>query len=401
MTLEGKKVLLGITGGIAAYKSLTLLRLLVAQGAEVKVVMTASACRDFIAPGSFQALSGHPVALDVSGGQDAMEHISLARWCDLMMIAPATANTLNSMAQGLAGNLLLNLYLACQAPVAVAPAMNQAMWEHPATQRSISQLRHDGVRIFGPAKGAQACGEQGFGRVVEPEELFQFIQHTLLHPLQDLTGVKILISAGPSYEDLDPVRYIGNRSSGKMGYALAWAAQARGAQVCLVSGPVSIQSTQLPIVKVRSAQQMHDAVLDNLVGQDVYIGAAAVADYRPVIKETHKIKKDKGRSSIEITQNADIISKIGQNRPDGLFLVGFAAETDHVDDYAKKKLREKNLHMIAANQVGQKGYGFDADKNKIKIFTQQSDQQTICLDADNKSVLANQLLDAIIKFRGT
>ena len=355
--------------------------------------MTASA-QQFVTPLTFQALSGNPVHTELFDAEQeqAMGHIHLARWADYLLIAPASANTLAKMSLGLADDLLSTLYLASECPVFIAPAMNQAMWHKPATQANIMRLREHGVHIIGPASGSQACGEQGFGRMNEPADICDalFIDDNL----RTLQGIKVLISAGPTREALDPVRYITNRSSGKMGYAIAEAANQAGAEVTLVSGPVNIPApTNVKLIQVESAQQMFAAVISESEHCDIYIGAAAVADYRPAQMQDHKIKKRHEPAVIELTQNPDIIAHVASlaNKP---FVVGFAAETDDLENYATQKLRNKNLDMIAANWVGQSEGGFDSDRNALQIFWTGGNQ---LLPMTDKQQLAQQLLKTIIE----
>lgn len=385
------RILLGVCGGIAAYKSGELVRLLRKRHCEVRVVMTASA-RQFVTPLTFQALSGNPVHTELfdANQEQTMSHIHLARWADLLIIAPASANTVAKMAHGLADDLLSTLYLAAECPVYIAPAMNQAMWHKAATQDNIARLRQYGVSIIGPAAGEQACGEQGFGRMSEPEQICEQI---LAQTGQaTLAGVSVVISAGPTHEPLDPVRFISNRSSGKMGYALAEAALRAGANVTLISGPVNLPPPSgVKLVKVETAQQMYDAVLSQSGQCDIYIGAAAVADYRPSQIEARKIKKQHEHGVITLEKNPDIIAAVaGQpNRP---FVVGFAAETDDLENYATGKLRSKKLDMIAANWVGQHEGGFDSDNNALQVYWSGGSQH---LPMTDKHHLAEQLLTLI------
>lgn len=386
-----KKILLGVCGGIAAYKSAELVRLLRKRGAEVRVVMTGSA-RQFVTPLTFQALSGHPVHTDLmdAGQEQAMSHIHLARWADSLVIAPATANMLAKLAHGIADDLLSTLYLAAECPVLVAPAMNQAMWHKPVTQENIARLIQHGVQLMGPEAGEQACGEQGLGRMAEPEAICERLLGGANPGL--LQGVKVLITAGPTREPLDPVRFISNRSSGKMGCALARAALDAGADVTLVSGPVNLTAPAgANVIKVETAQQMYSAVMDNIAPIDIYIGAAAVADYRPVTVQDSKIKKQGDAGVIELLKNPDIVAAVAslQNKP---FTVGFAAETDDLETYATGKLRSKNLDMIAANWVGQQEGGFDSDRNALQVYW-PGGQQTLAMT--DKQRLAEQLLDLI------
>lgn len=379
-------------GGIAAYKSAELVRLLRKQHCQVRVIMTPAA-RQFVTPLTFQALSGHPVHTELfdAGQEQAMGHIHLARWADLLLIAPASANTLAKMAHGLADDLLSTLYLATECPVFVAPAMNQAMWNKTVTQHNLTRLQQHGVNVIGPACGEQACGEQGFGRMLEPAQICEQILATNHSALQ---GIKILISAGPTREPLDPVRYITNRSSGKMGYALAEAAIAAGAEVTLISGPVNLPSpTSVHLIKVETAQQMFDAIISQVDDYALYIGAAAVADYRPTEIQNHKIKKQHDHSVITLEKNPDIIAAVA-SRPNKPFVVGFAAETDDLENYATTKLRSKKLDMIAANWVGKTEGGFDSDRNALQVYWSGGSQHLAMTD---KHHLAQQLLNLIIE----
>ena len=354
--------------------------------------MTAAA-RQFVTPLTFQALSGNPVHTELFDAEQeqAMGHIHLARWADLLLIAPASANTLAKMAHGMADDLLSTLYLASECPVFVAPAMNQAMWNKTVTQDNLARLQHHGVKVIGPACGDQACGEQGFGRMLEPA---QICEHILGANKLALQGIKILISAGPTREPLDPVRYITNRSSGKMGYALAETALAAGADVTLISGPVNLTApTSVNLINVETAQQMYDAIISQVDDYALYIGAAAVADYRSAEIQTHKIKKQHDHSVIALAKNPDIIAAVA-SRPNKPFVVGFAAETDDLETYATTKLRSKNLDMIAANWVGQKEGGFDSDRNALQVYWPGGSQYLVMTD---KKQLAQQLLSLIIE----
>lgn len=367
------------------------MRLLRKRGAEVRVVMTASA-RQFVAPLTFQALSGHTVHTELldAGQEQAMGHIHLARWADSLVIAPATADMLAKLAHGLADDLLSTLYLAAECPVLAAPAMNQAMWHKAATQENIERLKRHGVQLIGPEAGEQACGEQGLGRMAEPEAICErLLGGGQPGPLQ---GVKVLITAGPTREPLDPVRFISNRSSGKMGYALAQAALNAGADVTLVSGPVNLSAPSTAnTINVETAEQMYQAVMDNIAQTGIYIGAAAVADYRPVTIQDSKIKKQHDTGSIELRKNPDIVAAVAslQAKP---FTVGFAAETDDLETYATNKLRDKNLDMIAANWVGREEGGFDSDNNALQVYW-PGGRQTLAMT--EKRQLAEQLLGLI------
>lgn len=385
-----KRILLGISGGIAAYKSAELVRLLRKQGADVRVVMT-QAATGFISPLTFQALSGNPVhtaLLDVDA-ENAMGHINLARWADILLIAPATADLLAKLSHGLASDLLSTLYLAATCPVYVAPAMNQAMWNKPVTQENVRRLKAQGVRFIGPEAGDQACGENGFGRMSEPGHICRHLSGTPT-PLT-LQGLKVLISAGPTREPIDPVRYITNRSSGKMGYALAAAAANAGAEVTLISGPVNLAlPDNVKAIQVETAMQMYEAVLPAAVNHDIYIGAAAVADYSPM-PMPEKIKKQDGQSQLLLHKTQDILAAVAAlgQRP---FTVGFAAETENLEQYALAKLKQKNLDMIAANWVGRDAGGFDSDQNALQVFWPTGHKTLAMAD---KTLLAEQLLSLI------
>jgi len=366
-------------------------RLLKKNGADVRVVLT-DAAQQFVTPLTFQALSGQPVHTQLldTGQEQAMSHIHLARWADALLIAPATADTLAKMAHGLADDLLSTLYLAAECPVWVAPAMNQAMWGQAATQRNIAQLKQDGVRLIGPESGLQACGELGFGRMSEPESICaQLLKPTQLGILQN---VNVVITAGPTREPLDPVRFISNRSSGKMGYALAAAAANAGANVTLISGPVrQIAPASIKLLEVETAQQMYDAVMSNIAQADIFIGTAAVADYKPATVQERKIKKQHDSSVIELIRNPDIIASVAK-LPTKPFTVGFAAETDDLAAYAIEKLHSKNLDMIAANWVGREDGGFDSNHNALQVYWPDGQQN---LPMTDKQQLAEQLLNLI------
>ncbi|MGD8312076.1 MAG: bifunctional phosphopantothenoylcysteine decarboxylase/phosphopantothenate--cysteine ligase CoaBC [Gammaproteobacteria bacterium] len=388
--LSGKRVLLGVSGGIAAYKSAELVRRLREQQAEVRVVMTPGA-RAFITPLTLQALSGNPVhtALLDGASEAAMGHIELARWADVLLVAPATADFLARLAQGRANDLLAAVCLACEAPLAVAPAMNRVMWENAATADNVTRLRERDVRILGPATGAQACGETGPGRMLEPGELVAALSG-LFHT-GSLAGCRVLVTAGPTREAVDPVRYIGNRSSGRMGYAVAAAAAEAGATVTLVSGPVTLQTPpQVRRIDVESAADMLAAVMDNLGGVDIFIGVAAVADYRPSKPAAQKIKKHASGVRLELTRNTDILAAVA-GLPAAPFTVGFAAETEDLAANARRKLAAKSLDMIAANLVGA-GQGFGTGDNALQVFWADGEQH---LARSGKARLASQLVALI------
>lgn len=366
---SARRILLGVSGGIAAYKSAELVRLLRAGGAEVQVVMTASAAQ-FIGPLTLQALSGRPVrdSLWDAAAEAAMGHIELARWADLVLIAPATADLLARLAQGRADDLLTTLCLASDRPLWLAPAMNRLMWAHPATRANIELLGARGARVLGPGVGAQACGETGEGRMLEPGDIAAAALAALAPRVAGLAGRRVLINAGPTFEDIDPVRFLGNRSSGKMGFALAEAAAASGAEVTLVAGPVVLATPPgVQRLNVRSAAQMREAVLDRLDGMDVFIAAAAVADYRPRECAEQKIKKSAEAFSIDCVRNPDIVAEAAarQKRP---LVVGFAAETREVEAYARDKLERKALDLIAANDVAAPGLGFESESNALTVL---------------------------------
>ncbi|NOQ13561.1 MAG: bifunctional phosphopantothenoylcysteine decarboxylase/phosphopantothenate--cysteine ligase CoaBC [Methyloprofundus sp.] len=388
-----KHVLLGISGGIAAYKSAELVRLLMRHGYIVRVVMTQAATQ-FITPLTFQALSGHPVhtrLLDESQ-ENAMGHINLARWADIFLIAPASANCIAKFSHGLADDLLSTLYLAAECPVYIAPAMNQAMWHKAVTQENIKRLTQHGIMFIGPEAGSQACGETGLGRMTEPEAIVQYF--TALHAAGILQGKKILITAGPTREALDPVRYISNRSSGKMGYALAEQAQLLGAEVTLISGPVQLPAiNNVKIHLVESAADMHAAVMRHIAEQDVMIAAAAVADYTPDSVQPEKIKKQGEQTELNLQRTQDIVANVASlsNKP---FTVGFAAETQNLEHYALDKLQRKNLDMIAANWVGQSQGGFDSDLNALHVYWHNGEKAFKMTD---KTQLAKQLLTLIVE----
>jgi phosphopantothenoylcysteine decarboxylase/phosphopantothenate--cysteine ligase len=389
MSLAQRRILLGVSGGIAAYKSCELVRRLRDLDAQVRVVMTERATH-FVSPTTFQALSGQSVRVSLwdEQAEAAMGHIELARWAERILIAPASADLLARLAHGLADDLLTTLCLASAAPLYLAPAMNQQMWAHPAVQANIETLRQRGAHLLGPAAGEQACGDIGSGRMLEPHEL----RDAMVASFGDgsLVGLNVLVSAGPTYEDIDPVRFIGNRSSGQMGFAVAQAAAQAGARVTLVAGPVSLATPTgvAQRIDVRSAAQMHAAVLDAAAQADIYIGAAAVGDYRPQEISTHKLKKHDGAGlSLQLSENPDILASLSAKTVHP-FLVGFAAETHDVASYAQGKLRRKGLDMIAANQVGG-GLGFEAADNALTLYWADG---ALELPRASKSVLAQQLI---------
>ncbi|HKK16030.1 MAG TPA: bifunctional phosphopantothenoylcysteine decarboxylase/phosphopantothenate--cysteine ligase CoaBC [Gammaproteobacteria bacterium] len=388
--LLNKRIVLGVSGGIAAYKSADLVRRLRERGADVRVVMTRSAC-EFITPLTMQALSGHPVHTDLldPAAEAAMGHIELARWADVIHIAPASANMLARLAHGQADDLLSTLCLATTVPITLAPAMNQQMWLNPATQANLATMQERGMTIFGPADGSQACGESGPGRMLEPEALADMLSNFFQSGL--LQTKKIIVTAGPTREEIDPVRFISNRSSGRMGYALAQAAVEAGADVMLVSGPTSLPPPErVRWCPVTTAQQMRDAVMADLAGTDIFIAVAAVADYRCKQVARQKIKKSTNELSLLLEKNPDILAEVAAFTP-APFTLGFAAETDAVTDNARSKLQNKNLDMIAANQVGD-GMAFDTEENRLQVLWQDGD---IMLERASKDKLARQLINLV------
>ncbi|MEZ8706156.1 bifunctional phosphopantothenoylcysteine decarboxylase/phosphopantothenate--cysteine ligase CoaBC [Vibrio alginolyticus] len=391
-TLAGKKILLGISGGIAAYKCAELTRRLIERGAQVQVVMT-KAAKEFITPLTMQAVSGRPVSdslLDPAA-EASMGHIELAKWADLVLLAPATADLIARMSAGMGNDLLTTLVLATDSPVAVSPAMNQQMYRNIATQENIATLARRGMHIWGPAAGEQACGDVGPGRMLEPMQLVhlceQFFQPKLLE------GKSILITAGPTREAIDPVRYITNHSSGKMGYALASAAAQMGAKVTLVSGPVSLNTpVGVERINVSSAQEMHEAVMTHANRHDAFISCAAVADYRPQTIASQKLKKteDNDEMVINMVKNPDIVASVAAMTEKRPFTVGFAAETNNVETYARGKLTKKNLDMICANDVSVAGQGFNSNDNAITLYWPEGE---LALALESKEALSFKILE--------
>ena len=393
--LTGKKILLGIAGGIAAYKCVELTRRLKEQGADVRVVMTQSA-KEFITPLTMQAISGHAISDDLLDprAELGMGHIELARWADLVLLTPATANLIARLRAGFADELLTTLCLASTAPIVVSPAMNMEMYLAPSTQENINVLAERGFHIWGPGEGVQACGDVGPGRMLEPDDLVGRVIEVLDDKARVFDGVNITITAGPTLEALDPVRYLSNHSSGKMGYSLAEIAEKMGANVTLISGPVNLSTPKnVNRIDVKSAREMHQASLADLNHCDIFIACAAVADYRPETFEQEKIKKQQSVDdlTIKLVKNPDIIADVASNK-DRPFCVGFAAETQNVEDYAKGKLARKGLNLIAANDVAKAGQGFNSAENALTVFSNKA-QFNIAL-ADKKQVAA-QLLDII------
>ncbi|MFK8029785.1 MAG: bifunctional phosphopantothenoylcysteine decarboxylase/phosphopantothenate--cysteine ligase CoaBC [Gammaproteobacteria bacterium] len=405
--LNNKRILLGVSGGIACYKSPDLVRRLRDRGCDVQVVMTQGA-QQFVTPLTFQAVSGQPVRGDLFDreAEAAMGHIELARWADAIVVAPASANFMARLAQGRADDLLTTLCLATEQPVCVAPAMNRVMWADEATGANAQVLAERGVTLMGPGEGDQACGETGAGRMLEPLAIVDQVANVLLSRRRQgpLSGVNVLITAGPTRERLDPVRYLTNRSSGKMGYAVAAAAIDAGANVTLVSGPVNLDAPgEVTRVNVESAQQMYDAVHDRILGTDIFISTAAVADFRPANISQQKIKKSGETETLELEPCPDILASVGHLEP-APFTVGFAAETHDVKKYAMGKLERKKLNMIAANKVGDvescgEKLGFDSDCNALLVLSEDTEHD---LPRASKQTLAKQLIELVTeRYRAT
>jgi phosphopantothenoylcysteine decarboxylase/phosphopantothenate--cysteine ligase len=389
-TLLNKRILLGVTGGIAAYKSADLARRLCEQGAQVRVVLTRAAC-EFITPLTMQAVSGHPVHTELLSPQHeaVMSHIELARWSDVILIAPATAHFIAKLAHGLADDLLSTLCLAADVPLVVAPAMNRQMWSNQATVMNMQTLQQRGIIALGPASGGQACGETGPGRMLEPEALIQGIVPVFSNPL--MQGISLLLTAGPTQEAIDPVRFLSNRSSGRMGYAICQAALDAGAGVTLVSGPVSLPPPERArVIVVRTATEMYEAVLAEAPQADIFIAAAAVADYRCARTATQKIKKNEASLSLELEKNPDILAAVA-SLAEPPFTVGFAAETEFLQENAMDKLQRKGLDMVAANLVGE-GLGFETPDNTLEIFWHGGHKE---LGFSSKEKLARNLINLV------
>jgi phosphopantothenoylcysteine decarboxylase/phosphopantothenate--cysteine ligase len=394
--MAAQRILLGITGGIAAYKSAELVRLLRKAGAEVRVVMTSGA-EAFVKPLTFQALSGEPVRTSLLDpeAEAGMGHIELAKWADRIVIAPASADFLARLAHGLADDLLTTVCCATEAPIAVAPAMNQAMWKNHRNQRNMALLADDPqISVWGPGQGDQACGDTGLGRMLEPEDLAERLLNAVgAIPAGVLAGKRLVITAGPTREPIDPVRYISNHSSGKMGYAIAEAAAQAGASVTLVSGPVSIPVPEgVQVVPVETAEEMLAAsqkAVDE--GCDVFVATAAVADYRPESQAANKIKKSSESMNLSLVRNPDTLASVAA-RPDAPFTVGFAAETSDVEHYATDKMRRKKLDMIVANDVSSPGLGFNSDRNAVTVFWPQGQTS---IGPDTKLAIAERLVALI------
>ena len=392
--LQGKKILLGVTGSIAAYKSALIIRQLVKSGAEVKVIMTPAA-RDFITPLTLSTLSKNPVSIDLSNGDNWENHVALGRWADLMLIAPLSCNTLAKMAGGNCDNLLMATYLSATCPVVIAPAMDEDMWIHPSTKNNLEKISSWGNTIIPVERGELASGLYGDGRMAEPETIIQFIdQHFFLK--KDLVGKKVLVTAGPTHEPIDPVRFIGNNSSGKMGIAISQELAARGAEVSLVMGPTSLTplGKGIQLIKVNTAEEMYQACIKEFPKTDVAIMSAAVADYTPLNKSSNKIKKLHDDLSIELVKTKDILKNLGEQKKNGQILVGFALETTNEKEYALSKLKTKNADLIVMNSLNDKGAGFGVDTNKVTIFEKNGNE--IAYDLKPKQQVARDIVDRIV-----
>ena len=394
--LKGKTILLGVTGSIAAYKIAYLASALVKAGAKVHVLMTQNAT-NFINPITFETLTGNKCLIDTfdRNFQFSVEHVSLAKEADVFMVAPASANVIGKLAHGIADDMLTTTFLACKAPKYLAPAMNTQMYENPITQDNLNICRKYGMHIIEPASGYLACGDIGAGKMPEPETLFEYILRTVGYP-KDMAGKKVLITAGPTREAIDPVRYITNHSTGKMGYAIAKAAAYRGAEVTLVTGPVAIKPPMfVKVVPIESAEDMFQAVTGAAPEQDIIIKAAAVADYRPAVVGQDKIKKTDGDMSIALERTKDILGWLGQHRTPGQFLCGFSMETRDMLENSRAKLARKNLDMIVANNLKVEGAGFGTDTNVVTIITKDSEKE---LPKMSKEQVADELLTQILDF---
>jgi len=393
--LQGKKILLGITGSIAAYKAIYLVRLLVKAGAEVKVIVTPSA-KDFVSTLTLSTLSRNPVLVDLFDEQSWSNHVMLGRWADVMVIAPLSCNTLAKMANGQCDNLLLATYLSAICPVVVAPAMDEDMWHHPSTKENLKKLASFGNKIIDVEKGELASGLFGDGRMAEPEQIVEYISANffLTSPLADK---KVVVTAGPTYEPIDPVRFIGNHSSGKMGLALAKELYNRGADVSLIMGPSNLDfsANGISLIKVTTADEMYNAACKLSDKSDLMIMAAAVADYTPVTKAKEKIKKKKQTLSIELTKTKDILKNLGENKKPGQILIGFALETENEEDNAIDKMKNKNADMIILNSLKDASAGFGYDTNKITIFEKGGKQ--FAFETKSKTEVAKDIVDTIIQ----
>ena len=393
--LKDRRIVLGVTGGIAAYKACELVSGLKKRGAQVRVVLTENAAR-FVPPLSFEALSGNPAHVDTFAPRDGMEHIALAKWAELFVIAPATANCLAKLACGIGDDLLSTTALAMTCPLLIAPAMNANMYRHPATRANLATLRSRGARVVGPDSGRLACGDDDIGRMSQPEAILEAIG-AILDPRRDMEGLRVLVTAGPTVERIDPVRYITNRSTGKMGYAIAEAARDRGAEVALVSGPVALEKPAgVDVISIESSAQLCDAVLERGPWADVVIQAAAPADFRPVTVAERKIKKTGAGMTLELENTTDIAAALGRDKRPGQTLVAFAAETHDLLENARGKLDRKNADLVAANDVSRRDAGFGTDTNAVTLITRRDVK---ALPLMTKRDAADAILDAVMELR--
>ncbi|MGC4038155.1 MAG: bifunctional phosphopantothenoylcysteine decarboxylase/phosphopantothenate--cysteine ligase CoaBC [Chitinophagaceae bacterium] len=393
--LNGKRILIGVTGSIAAYKSILLVRLLIKAGAEVKVIMTPAA-KDFVSPLTLSTLSKNPVLVDLFDENSWANHVMLGRWADLMIIAPLSCNTLAKMAHGLCDNLLLATYLSATCPVVAAPAMDEDMWHHGSVKENLSKIDSYGVKVIPVEKGELASGLFGDGRMAEPDSILQYIsEHFFFTKL--LKGKKAFVSGGPTYEPLDPVRFIGNHSSGKMGFEVARELYNRGAETTLIMGPtqLSFPTNGMKLVKVNTAEEMYNACSSSFQQADIGVMTAAVADYRPAVKADQKIKKTEDNFSIELIKTKDILQSLGAQKKEGQVLVGFALETNNEKEYALSKLKKKNIDMIVMNSLRDKGAAFGYDTNRVTIF--EKNGQEFSFETKSKREVAKDIVDTIIR----
>jgi len=394
--LSGKKILIGVTGSIAAYKAILLVRLLIKSGAEVKVIMTPPS-KDFVSPLTFSTLSKNEVLIDLFNETSWANHVSLGRWADVMLIAPLSCNTLAKMANGFCDNLLLAVYLSANCPVIVAPAMDEDMWHHASTKLNIDKIKSFGNKIIPVENGELASGLFGDGRMAEPEQILQYLQD-FFFSTKELAGKKILVTAGPTYEAIDPVRFIGNHSSGKMGVAIAEEFAERGADVTLILGPSNVAvDKNINTIKVTSAQQMFDASMSNFSNTDIAVMAAAVADYTPEDFSTTKIKKTEGVLSLNLKRTNDILKKMGEQKNKEQIVVGFALETNNEKENALSKLEKKNVDLIILNSLNDEGAGFGTDTNKIAIFDKQGNE--FHFEKKSKKLVAKDIVNTIIQYK--
>ena len=389
--LEGRRVVLGVTGGIAAYKAAEVVSLLKKRGAEVRVVMTAHAC-EFIAPLTLETLSGNPVCLDMFAPRGEIAHISLAKWAELFVAAPATASVLGKFANGIADDLLTTAFMAMRCPILLAPAMNAAMWNCRANQRNVERLSRWGARFVGPARGRLACGDEDVGRMVEPEQIVEAVEKAF-SPSREFAGKRMLVTAGPPREMIDPVRFLTNRSSGKMGFAIAEAARDRGAEVTLVSGPVTLRPPEgVAYVSITTAAELCQAVLSRAGESDIVIQAAAPADFRPRSVSAEKIKKTGAGLTLELENTTDIAAALGACKREGQILVAFAAETSDLKRNARQKMEKKNADLVVANDVTRPGAGFAGDTNAVTIFSREGARE---IPMNGKREIAEAILDSV------